>query len=175
MNTPIEIKKAGVDDIQTIRSLAYAIWPLTYGPILPEGQVEFMLALIYSEESLTKQITIDGHRFFIAYLDGKPVGFAAWSYTPEPGVFKLQKLYVDTQIHGRGLGKALLERVIRNLPAADSDERTLILNVNKLNPALSFYERMGFQIMREVVLEIGNGYVMDDYIMEKKIAQENAN
>jgi hypothetical protein len=41
--------------------------------------------------------------------------------------------------------------------------------VNKYNKAKDFYLHNGFEIAESVVVQIGNGYVMDDFIMRKMI------
>ena len=43
------------------------------------------------------------------------------------------------------------------------------LNVNRFNPAKRFYERHGFQVVRDEVIAIGNGYVMDDHVMQRAL------
>ena len=43
------------------------------------------------------------------------------------------------------------------------------LNVNKYNFAIDVYKRLGFVTVADEVNDIGNGYVMDDYVMEKMI------
>ena len=45
-------------------------------------------------------------------------------------------------------------------------DKRIILNVNKANNAKNVYESQGFTVRKELVLDIGGGYVMDDYIME---------
>lgn len=42
----------------------------------------------------------------------------------------------------------------------------VFLNVNKYNDALTPYEHLGFYKIREEKNDIGNGYFMDDYVLE---------
>ena len=100
--------------------------------------------------------------------DAEPVGFAAWYRSPEPATTKLDKLYVAIEQHGRGVGRRLLDHVE---DAARSDgSGTLILNVAKRNEAsIAFYRRCGFSRRNEVVIDIGGGFVMDDYVMAKPL------
>ncbi|MBO9631755.1 MAG: GNAT family N-acetyltransferase, partial [Chitinophagaceae bacterium] len=111
MNTSAElvIRFADLDDIPTIGYLAQQIWPETYGSILTKGQLDYMLDMIYSPDSLNDQITKQGHRFLIAELDEDAVGFASYSSTEDAGVFKLHKIYVHPKTKGLGLGRALLD------------------------------------------------------------------
>lgn len=160
------IRKADETDINVISTLAHAIWPQTYGNILSEAQLHHMLNLFYSHESLEKQFR-DGHVFLIALMNAETVGFASYSHADRTGTFKVHKLYVHPLLHGKGFGKKLLERITEEVKPAGAT--TLRLNVNRHNPAKSFYERNGFKVTGEEDIAIGEGYFMNDYVMEKEI------
>ncbi|MFT3934033.1 MAG: GNAT family N-acetyltransferase [Chitinophagaceae bacterium] len=166
MENDIEIRHATAEDINTIGFLAHSIWSQTYGKILTEAQLQYMLQMIYSPASLKKQMQ-QQHVFLIAELEEEPVGFASFSQSSKPGVFKLQKLYVDTNIQGKGLGRALIDAVIEEIQPQKA--KALLLNVNRHNKAISFYQKLGFAIIGEEDIDIGNGYFMNDYVMEKKL------
>lgn len=157
----IQLRFATHEDIPAIQSIANAVWPLTYGPILPEGQVPYMLEMMYSKEAITAQMN-NGHSFLMALSEGVPVGFASFGATA-PQQVKLHKLYVLNNVQGKGIGKALFEKVVES--ARKADATLLYLNVNKQNKAYNFYLKTGFRVLREEIIDIGNGYVMDDYIM----------
>ncbi|MEO5685469.1 MAG: GNAT family N-acetyltransferase [Chitinophagaceae bacterium] len=165
MDSAVTIRPAGAEDILTIGVLANQIWPDTYGHILSAVQLQYMLQLIYSPASLTKQMSELHHQFLMLELEKLPVGFASFSATAEPGVYKLQKIYVRTDIQGKGLGKALIDAVIASIKPLQAT--ALRLNVNRHNKAISFYEKFGFAIIGEEDIDIGNGYFMNDYVMEK--------
>jgi len=167
MSNELIIRKAELDDINTIGFLAYQIWPVTYKDILNLDQLQYMLNLIYSPASLRKQMTVSQHQFLLAELDEEPVGFASYSRIDEPSTYKLQKLYVRTDIQGKGLGKALLEYVEETVKEAGG--KKMHLNVNRFNKARSFYEKMGYMVIKEEDVDIGNGYLMNDFVMEKKL------
>lgn len=156
------VRIASLADIPTIRSIAERTWPSTYGGIISQGQIDYMLDLMYSDESLTKQINTD-HQFYIFEFEETPIGFASVS-KEEEGIFKLNKLYVLPNIQKTGVGKALLAAV-KNYAKANGGKK-LILQVNKHNNARAFYEHMGFSVQKEMVFELDHGYVMDDYVME---------
>lgn len=69
------IKPAAAADLTIIQQLAHKIWPLAYGSILSQDQLDYMLDKIYSIPSLKNQLTNLHHEFIIIY-DDKPVGFA---------------------------------------------------------------------------------------------------
>ncbi|MEO5594155.1 MAG: GNAT family N-acetyltransferase [Chitinophagaceae bacterium] len=167
MESVIAIRHAGVADISTIGSLAHQIWPNTYGHLMSEEKLQYMLQLIYNPASLKKQMQEQGHVFLLAEIDNEAAGFASFSKINEQDTYKLHKIYVNTAIQGKGLGKALLNAVIQEIKLLDAT--TLILNVKKDNTAKTFYEKFGFTIIKEEDIDIGNGFFMNDYVMEKNL------
>jgi diamine N-acetyltransferase len=158
------IRKAYPADIPLIRDMAYKIWPQTYGSILSKEQLDYMLNLLYSEKVLQEQI--EGNiEFIIAYDGVHPVGFASFGLI-EPSIYKLHKIYVLTSQQGKGTGRFIIGQLIKAMKVKGAT--ALQLNVNRQNNAKSFYEKLGFVVMREEDVDIGNGYYMNDYVMEKK-------
>ncbi len=162
MDEVIRVRPATAEDIPSIRDLAGKIWPEAYGSILSPEQIRYMMDLLYSESSLERQITQDQHQFLMAVRNDGPLGFASFSPV-KGGGYKLHKLYVLPSFQGSGIGKKLLSRVIQEGRAAGAP--FLDLNVNRFNPARKFYERLGFRILQEVDIPIGNGYFMNDFVM----------
>ena len=102
------------------------------------------------------------------YNAGVPIGFASYSEI-EPSVYKLHKIYVLTIHQGRGTGRFIMEHIIADI--LPKGATALQLNVNRNNNAKRFYEKLGFQVIAEEDIDIGDGYFMNDYIMEKKIGE----
>jgi diamine N-acetyltransferase len=167
MDEPLCIRPAELDDINTIGFLAQQIWPVAYGAIVPKEQLQYMLNLFYSPAALRRQMVDDRHQFLIVEQGEEAIGFASWGDAGEPGVFKLHKLYVLPGQQGKGLGRSLLQFIYGDI--RPSGGRTLRLNVNRLNKARQFYERMGFAVVREEDVPIGGGYFMNDYVMEVEV------
>ena len=164
----ITIKSAGVNDLEVIHQLAHDIWPSAYGNILSGSQLEYMLDKIYSLASLQDQLSILKHQFIIVLEDEDPVGFASFSpHENNPVVYHLNKIYVLPRQQGKNIGKQVLDYVINEIKSAGAT--SLQLNVNRNNKALSFYEKQGFEIIREEDIDIGEGYFMNDYVMELKV------
>ena len=161
------IKAATVDDIPVIQDLTEKIWRPTYEPILTPAQIEYMIGMMYSTTSLTKQITELQHQFLILLDEEKPIGFAAYSTTDTPEVYKLQKIYLDLGYQGKGVGKFLLSQVAERVKA--SGAAILELDVNRFNKAKFFYEKQGFSVYKEKNTDIGSGYLMEDYVMRKPL------
>lgn len=148
--------------IETIARLAREIWHEHYGTLLGKAQIEYMLAKYQSVEAVQDQLCCQGYRYYLIVQDGQ-----AWGYMglqPQENALFLSKLYVQKQARGRGIARqalALMRRVCREkaLPR-------IYLTVNKHNDSKRVYEALGFAVTREEVTDIGQGFVMDDYIME---------
>ncbi len=163
----LQIRKATEKDILTIRRICFDVWPQTYQNIISGAQIDYMLAMMYSTTALQKQMTDEGCVFIIASRDGKDIGFASFSETSEKQVFKLHKLYVSKKYQGLGLGKELLSEVFAL--AKESGGLNIILQVNKFNTTKNFYLKSGFEVIREAAFDIGNNFIMDDYVMSCKL------
>ena len=120
---------------------------------------------MYSESSLKKQMT-DGSQFIFVYDEEEPVGFAAYQEI-EPKRWKLHKIYVLMTQQGKGTGKFMIDHIIDEISKQNGVSLELQVNIN--NKAKSFYEKLGFGVRETINLDIGNGFFMNDYIMEKKL------
>jgi len=164
--SPITISSASEKDIPSIQHIAYTTWPLVYGPIVGEVQLAYMLNLIYSTSSLEKQMQ-SGSTFLLAKENNEPNAFAAY-FLKNPNIYKLDKLYALPNQQGKGLGKLLINYIIEEIKPLGA--AALHLNVNRWNTkAQSFYEHLNFKIIEEQDIPIGEGYFMNDYVMELKL------
>lgn len=163
----IYLRKAKEEDLAIIKTLAEQTWPTAYSDIISAEQIDFMLEKMYNQGELLEQLR-NGHTFLIASEMHEDVGFAGFSVIDsEQRIFKLHKLYVLPKMHGKGVGKILINEVFNKVKAEGGN--FLQLNVNKANKAKDFYEKAGFYIKYSTVLDIGNGFYMDDYVMEKEL------
>lgn len=159
------ISYATEKDIPLIRELTFKVWPQTYAAILSPEQIGYMLEMMYSETSLQKQMS-EGSQFIIINDKAGPVGFASYQQM-QSKIYKLHKIYVLPSQQGKGTGKYLLNYIIDNIRRNGAS--ALQLQVNRNNKAKEFYEKLGFSVIEEADFDIGNGYFMNDYVMEKKI------
>ena len=166
--TNITIRSAGKDQLSTVAALAERIWPDAYRSILSDGQIRYMLKMMYDAPVLAKEYA-EGIRFDLIFDGGKPIGFASYGpYRNDPPEAKLHKLYLDFAYHGRGIGALTLNHVTEE--ARRKGYRFLRLNVNKNNAAaIRAYERNGFRKLEAVEVDIGHGFVMDDFVMRKEL------
>jgi ribosomal protein S18 acetylase RimI-like enzyme len=163
----ITIRKAGVESLGTIRQLAYEIWPVAYGKLLAAGQLEYMLDKFYSIASLQNQVSVLKHQFIIVYEDEAAIGFASFSTHDDSAIYHLNKIYVLPAQQGKNIGTQILDYIIDHIKVHGAS--FLQVNVNRHNKALHFYEKYGFKIIREEDIDIGEGYFMNDYVMELKL------
>ena len=156
------VKVASSDDLGQVHKLAERIFPVTYQGILSADLIEYMMELFYKPDALLKQQDA-GQCFLILYVEGQPAGYASYSRLSTEEIFKLNKLYLDIHLQGKGFGKFLLSFVIDRIRTQGG--RSLRLNVYRGNKAVAFYQKMGFVILYEELLDIGNGHFMDDYVI----------
>ena len=151
--------------VYSVYAVAEPIWEQYYTPIIGEEQVEYMIEKFLSPDAIVEQIN-SGYEYFLFSYDYTFAGFAG--IHEEDGKLFLSKLYVDEEFRGKGIGKHMFQKFVeickmRNL-------KGIWLTCNRHNTdTLAVYEHLGFMKVREEVADIGNGYVMDDYILEYEV------
>jgi ribosomal protein S18 acetylase RimI-like enzyme len=165
---PLEISLAHLSDIPTISDLAHVIWPVTFAEILSPKQIDYMLDMMYSEAAILDQMNSLNHVLLLGKEDGKAVGYISYelNYKGQTKT-KIHKIYLLSETQGKGYGAKLMNEV--NKIARENKQSSLTLNVNKYNKALSFYHKLGFETIGNEDIDIGNGYLMEDAILEKQI------
>lgn len=164
----ITISEATSSDIKQIQNIVHITWPITYGEILSKEQLDYMLDLFYSDEALTLQYNKREQLFYMIYEDKTDLGFIGIEHNYSgKALTKIHKIYLLPETQGRGIGKKVIDEIAKL--ALDNNSKTLVLNVNRFNTALGFYKKIGFEVKEEVDIEIGNGYLMEDYVMEKSL------
>lgn len=165
MNT---IRIATTKDIPLIRLLAEQVFPETYKNIITPEQCRYMMDMMYSEESLRRQMTEEGHVYQLLSVDGESAGYV--SVQPiESDLYELQKIYVLPRFQGRHLGRTLFDAAVALVKKLHPEPCRIFLHVNRYNKAKTFYEHLGLKVTKQGDYDIGHGYFMNDYIMEKEI------
>jgi ribosomal protein S18 acetylase RimI-like enzyme len=153
-------------DLALLASMAGAIWRECYASILSSEQIEYMLSKFLSADVLSRQMAEDGYEYYFVECDGERVGFVGIK-AEEKRLF-LSKLYIKEEYRGRGISSVVLgflEDECRH-----KSLRAIYLTVNKYNDrAYNVYINKGYKVVDDVVTDIGSGYVMDDYAMQKII------
>lgn len=156
-------------DFDAVARLADTIWRGHYGTMISMAQIDYMLDGRYTAENLRRYIDSDVRWMRVLRVDGDPAGYCSWSLGERDDEVKLEQLYLLPAHKGKGLG-GLMMRTVEDACRAHG-RRVLYLTVNKGNlDSIAIYRRSGFEVREEAVFDIGNGYVMDDYVMAKRIA-----
>lgn len=161
-------KSITTDEAPLIRNLASKIWSNTYGPILSAEQLDYMFEMMYAVESIREQMTERGHRFFIVDINGVPSGYISIEKINDKK-FNFQKIYTLPAVQGKGVGRYLVEQGIAYLKQNYETPFTIELFVNRENKAVGFYNHLGFKTVGTRDHPIGNGYYMNDYIMNLEV------
>jgi ribosomal protein S18 acetylase RimI-like enzyme len=161
-----EVRLASKEDLWQVGELARLIFPGTYEHIVPADSIAYMMELFYSPKALESQFD-SGQTFLLLYFDGRAAGYASFTKLNDNGDFKLNKIYLDNRLQGKGLGRFLLSDVVSRVKSEGGC--TLTLNVNKYNPAVGFYRNLGFYKIKEELLDIGEGHFMDDFVLQLNI------
>jgi GNAT superfamily N-acetyltransferase len=156
----VKLKEASLSDIPSIAALAKNIWNQHYPEVIGQEQVNYMLGIMYTAEALKQQMEQKKHRFFLIENDGKEVGFISVNEVSK-GDWFLNKFYIDQRISAKGIGTSTFHKILELI-----SPKKITLTVNRGNyKTVNFYFKLGFKIEKTAVFDIGNGYVMDDFVM----------
>lgn len=160
----MNIRKATPEDITLIQEIAEKSWRAHYPSIISLEQINYMLDMMYSETELLKHFNNPNYKYYLIGNDESFLGIMGFEFHYEPKTTKLHRIYLLDEAKGKGFGKFALD-FLKEEVQKSGDER-IILNVNKENASYHFYISQSFTVYEETILQIGNGYVMDDYLME---------
>lgn len=151
-------------DIQTIEKLAFKIWNSHYVPIIGKNQVDYMLEKFQNFNAISLQIQ-NGYEYFLISTNNKAIGYLCLLLNSATQKIMISKIYIDQSERNSGFGKQLIDFTIDR--AKEKKIKTIWLTVNKNNSnTIKWYEKLNFKITKETVIDIGNDYIMDDYVLE---------
>jgi GNAT superfamily N-acetyltransferase len=161
--------------LAVVEALAHEIWYEFYVPLIGRAQVDYMVAKFQNAAAMQSQID-SGYEYFLVRQEGmsgsmRDIGYCAVQEQPDGALF-LSKFYLHKSARGSGTGRKCIE-FIEGL-ARRRELSLLWLTVNKGNPSVQAYQRLGFRIAADLVMDIGGGFVMDDYRMEKPLTSAGA-
>ena len=155
-------------DFEDLAAVARQIWLAHYSTIITTAQIEYMLGGRFTAANLERYLDAPDRWMHVLRRDGRAIGYCSYARTDRARELKLEQLYLLPALHGQGLGRSMMERVEAHARQLGCD--LVMLQVNKQNAvAIDVYRRSGFTVREEVVVDIGNGFVMDDFIMEKRL------
>ena len=170
-NEKAHISAVSEQDADAVAQLAREIWYLHYPGIITVSQIDYMLEQRYQPADIASQIRSDEAWWDKIAIGSQLAGFAGYEPGSDSVSVKLDKLYVHPRVQGRGFGYALVRHV--EARSREKGFSRLYLQVNKGNSAsIAFYQRAGFAVTKKVVVDIGNGYVMDDFVMSKQLGAQ---
>lgn len=161
-NSTVHLEKANTSHVPLIAELAHKIWHQHYPSIISPDQINYMLGMMYSDASLKEQMTVKGNDFYLIEQNGEPIGFIAVSkITEKPNGIFIHKFYLDQTLAGKGTGTLAHNELVKLL-----NPFFMRLTVNRQNyKSINFYFKNGFKIESVADFDIGNGYVMNDFVM----------
>lgn len=164
----LAIRPLAAADVDAVADLARHTWQDAYADLIPQAQIDYMLAQRYNRQTLLNELDRVGIWWDQLFVDDQRAAFASYHLTGQPGEMKLDKLYVAPEHQRTGLGGILITHIADQARAQGCSH--LILAVNKRNErAIRAYHKHGFQVREAVQVDIGSGFVMDDFIMEKSV------
>ncbi len=167
MTHDIRLDPLSERDFGTVAKLADTIWRSHYSSMISMAQIDYMLDGRYVPERMLPYLDSDQRWMWVLRVDGEPAGYCSCSLSDDDAM-KLEQLYLLSTQKGKGLGGLMLRHVEAH--ARSLTRPRLYLTVNKGNTgSIAIYRKSGFVVREEAVFDIGNGYVMDDYVMEKRL------
>ncbi|MDE5619398.1 MAG: GNAT family N-acetyltransferase [Ruminococcus sp.] len=164
----VKIDRVETDEkLCEVAELAEMIWHEFFPVILSEEQIDYMVEKFQSYEAMKEQVANQDYCYFSVSDNDGMCGYIAVKPEKDSRFF-LSKLYLRSDRRGKGIASEMLSRVFSE--AEKAGKTSIYLTVNKYNShAVDVYGKKGFEIIDSVVTDIGNGFVMDDYIMEYRL------
>jgi diamine N-acetyltransferase len=161
-----EVRRLSPQAVDAVSTLARIVWQATYPPLISQAQIDAMLDDRYAAARIRSQLDDPQHGWWIAQRQQDLVGFAHAALDGTAG--KLDKLYVHPDAQRQGIGARLVQTIEGWM--RPQQVHRLWLQVNRGNAqAIAAYRKYGFHIVESRVFDVGNGFVMDDYVMEKPL------
>ncbi len=154
------------DEIKALVSLADEIWHEAFSSLLSQSQIEYMLDKFLSVNAIKDSLKTGYEYYFLCDKDNV-LGFTAICPKSDNTLF-LSKLYIKKEYRGKGYLRDSFD-FIKNC-AKNKGLKSIWLTVNKHNDrAIAAYRKMGMDIIRSEITDIGNGFSMDDYVFSLSV------
>lgn len=158
----VEIKTD--EQIIQLCNLAKDIWNEYSIRFISQEQIDYMLGKFQSEQAIKGQINFQKYKYYFLEEDGENIGYFA--VQAKKNELFLSKIYITENYRGKGYFRKAFNNAITKL-AVEMEYPKITLTVNKYNlPAICVYEKIGFDRIDSIETDIGNGYIMDDYVYE---------
>jgi len=170
MDSVAKITKV-VDDrsIETVAALAHEIWNEYYPSIIGQAQVDYMVKTFQSKSAIKEQIEKENFLYYLICNDsGKDIGYMAAVPKEDTGELFLSKIYIGVDERGKGYAKKAVH-FLEGLTRQKNLHKITLMVSKKNKDAIAAYLKMGFDNIGPIITDIGNGFFMDDYKMQKKV------
>ncbi len=165
----VKFIKVENDDILELSDLAFDIWHEYWISLLSLVQIDYMVEKFQSENAIRNQIKTEHYTYFFINAEEENIGYFGLSLKQD--YLFLSKLYIKENFRHSGFGTQAF-KFIKDFALSNNYEK-IILTVNKKNRnAIDAYLKWGFEIIDSVETEIGEGFIMDDYIMEYRFTPQ---
>jgi len=154
-----------VEHFDLIEGLARRIVPDFYEPFFERATAEYLVESGHTAAALSAQAG-RGYRHFLLEGDGRPVGY--FSLAVEEERVLLSHFYVLREFRGRGLGQLAMDFIDREVMAMGG-RRIELFVLRENSAAVGLYRKNGFVVAGEVLTRLGNGAVLEDFLMRKEI------
>lgn len=163
----VRLRRIGPEELPVVQRLAREIWHACYPGILSDAQIDYMLTVWYQPDAMACEMAVRDAWYALVEAEARgPVGYLSFELHSGGEVAFLNKLYLQPEVHGLGVGAIALDWAAQR--ARELGAQRLQLRVNKRNAqAIRAYRRAGFAFLEDVCTDIGSGFVMDDFLMEK--------
>lgn len=160
----ITFEKVTTDkQIETLALLASEIWHNYWTIILSIEQIDYMVEKFQSKNAIYNQIQNEKYTYYFIRQNGIDIGY--FGISEKENYLFLSKLYIKKDYRNKGIGQQAFEKI--KTITKEKNYSNIILTVNKYNEnTITAYQKWGFKTINSVVTDIGNGFVMDDYIMK---------
>ncbi len=159
------IKVTNINQIEIIVELASLIWHEHFTPIIGKAQVNYMLEKFQSKEAITQQINTQ-FNYYLLMKNNKAIGYVG-IIIKDHELF-LSKFYVLLEQRNKGIGKQVMTYLEQLSIEHGINKITLTVNKNNID-VIRVYKKLGFIKLGVVIQDIGGGFVMDDYKLEKTL------
>lgn len=157
----IHIRQATLTDLNYIQDLSEEVLPNAFHGVLTTEQIDYMLDRLYSQEALHAELNDVKKKVYVASIDGHDAAYAC-IIKQGPDLFFLPKIYVDNREQNKGIGSALFKYMLNELKKTHPTPLTIEVKVNRHNRARSFYQKLGFTLVREVDTDLQDCYISQE-------------
>jgi len=154
------------EQVEKVVQLANSIWMEHYRPIIGQEQVNYMLDKYQSAKAISKEICDNNNQYYLILKNEIVVGYLGIKL--EKYHLYLSKIYVLSSERGSGVGNQSFAFLIEHSRSNQRDKITLTVNKNNKD-SIAAYKKVGFEITGDECVDIGSGFVMDDFQMELKV------